>query len=143
MRLSCHRGRGRWVALVRDGGEERLVEGRRNGTTGNELEVLAGAELLAELPEAEPVTFFAPSDYLRLGASEWLAAWRRRGWRTAGGKAVKNQSAWQALSRQLAGRTVHWRESSEEPEVRKRLDQALRSSKGAETSQSGKKRGGR
>jgi ribonuclease HI len=43
--------------------------------------------------------------------TSWLAGWKRRGWKTAGGDPVKNQDLWRALEAECtrhAGVRWHW-----------------------------------
>ena len=53
-------------------------------------------------------SLFTDSQYLRQGITEWIEGWRKRGWRTADKKPVKNQDLWERLD---AARThqVDWR----------------------------------
>jgi len=48
------------------------------------------------------------SKYVQQGISEWLPNWIRRGWKTAGGSAVKNQDLWRELSEQAARHRIEW-----------------------------------
>jgi ribonuclease HI len=43
------------------------------------------------------------------GLTEWLPGWKRRGWRTADGKAVKNQDLWERLDAACARHRIDWR----------------------------------
>lgn len=104
----CAGGRGSWLALVVAGDDERAVEGRASGVTPNQLELRAAAALLGRLPAGAAVRFVGGSDYLRRGASEWLAGWKSRGFRTREGGEVKNASLWRALDVELASRRVRF-----------------------------------
>ena len=46
---------------------------------------------------------------MQRGISEWLAAWKLRGWKTANKKAVKNQDLWQQLDTATVRHRVDWR----------------------------------
>jgi ribonuclease HI len=46
---------------------------------------------------------------VRRGITEWLAAWKARGWRTADRKPVKNQDLWQRLEEVSARHSIDWR----------------------------------
>ena len=48
------------------------------------------------------------SEYVHKGITEWMEKWRRKGWRTAANKPVKNQDLWKALDEALARRRVSW-----------------------------------
>jgi ribonuclease HI len=130
LKLSCTGGRGAWAARVRRGAEEAVLGGEASGVTSNRLELLAAAEVLEALPERAVVEWRGGSDYLRDGASKWLAGWRRRGYRTSAGDPVKNADVWRRLERPLDARTVRFLPAGEvdaaelaalEKDVKKRL----------------------
>ncbi|MEM7048012.1 MAG: ribonuclease HI [Acidobacteriota bacterium] len=125
LKVSCSRGRGGWAALIRDAAGERVLQGRRQRTTANELEVLAAAEALEAAAGDGSLSVFTGSDYLRLGATRWLAGWRRKGWRTATGKAVQNRAAWERLAAAMKGRKLYWPGAGDDPDAMARLAQAL------------------
>jgi ribonuclease HI len=54
------------------------------------------------------LTIFTDSAYVKDGITRWLAGWIRRGWKTAGGKPVKNAELWQRLSAAAARHEVSW-----------------------------------
>jgi ribonuclease HI len=110
LRVSCARPRGAWAALVRHGGREEVLTGVREGTTANHLDIVGAAEALERLPEGVAVAVYTGSDYLRQGAARWLPAWRRNGWRTKEGAAVKNRDLWERLAAAMARRRVTWPE---------------------------------
>jgi ribonuclease HI len=45
---------------------------------------------------------------VREGITTWLADWKRRDWRTADRKPVKNQDLWQRLDALAAAHDVEW-----------------------------------
>lgn len=98
---------GVWAAVVRHGLGERILSGRAPGSA-NALDVAGATMALESLPEGLTVDVWSGSDYLRNGAREWLAAWRRRGWMTASGEPVQNRAGWERLERALASREVRW-----------------------------------
>lgn len=76
-------------------------------TTNNQMElqaVIAALEHLGDLPN---LTVYTDSRYVIDGLTKWLPNWRRRGWMTATGTAVKNRDLWQRLA-QLAPPRVNW-----------------------------------
>jgi len=110
-RVSAGGGRGGWAAVVRRSGTEEegeLLTGTVDGVSPNELDVLAAAEVLESLPERVSVAFHTGSDYLRNGATQWLPAWRKRGWTTKAGTPVRNREAWERLAAALERRRVSW-----------------------------------
>lgn len=96
-------GPGGWAATVREGNAsaDLLIGGSRH-TTNNAMELRAAASGLAHasrLPgvEGAKVTLRLDSEYVLKGLSQWLPGWKRKGWRTASGGAVKNRDLWQEI----------------------------------------------
>jgi ribonuclease HI len=108
LRISCARGKGGWAALVRQSGEERVLAGKGEKVTPNQLDILAAAQVLESLPDGARVAVHTGSDYLRNGASAWLEGWKRRGWKTQEGGTVSNRDLWERLDRAMAKRKVRW-----------------------------------
>jgi ribonuclease HI len=103
-------GPGGWGAIVRAGGNEKELFGGEPQTTNNRMELTAVIRALEALKHPSDVEVYTDSQYVQKGISEWLHAWKRRGWRTADKKPVKNVDLWQELER-AAGRhrvTWHW-----------------------------------
>jgi ribonuclease HI len=90
-------------------GKRREVKGAEALTTNNRMELTAAIEGLRALRRRCRVTIVTDSEYLRRGMTEWLPAWRRRGWRTAARKPVKNVELWQDLEAMVAFHDVAWR----------------------------------
>ncbi|MEW6367775.1 MAG: ribonuclease HI [Acidobacteriota bacterium] len=92
-------GPGGWAAILRDplSGKESRISGAEKRTTNNRMEMMAVIKALEILKMPCRVTLTTDSQYVSKGLSEWLDGWRRRGWRTAGGGAVKNLDLWQRL----------------------------------------------
>jgi ribonuclease HI len=108
LRVSCARGRGGWAALLRQAGSERTLSGSQAPATPNQLDLAAALAALESLPAGIRAAVYTGSDYLRNGASRWLPAWQRRGWKTQEGQPVQNRDLWQRLASALAARSVTW-----------------------------------
>jgi ribonuclease HI len=54
------------------------------------------------------VAIYTDSEYVRNGIMTWIHNWKRRGWRTADGKAVKNIELWQRLDALVQQHDVAW-----------------------------------
>ncbi len=101
-------GPGGWGALLRSGGREKTLSGGEPHTTNNRMELTAAIRALEALREPCNVQLYTDSTYVRNGITTWLPGWRRRGWKTADGKAVKNQDLWAELSELTKRHEVAW-----------------------------------
>lgn len=101
-------GPGGWAAIVRTDDGERELAGYEPATTNNRMELRAAVEALRSLAEPTEVDLHTDSQYLRTGMAEWLARWKRNGWRTADRKPVKNVDLWQTLDGLAARHGVRW-----------------------------------
>lgn len=102
-------GPGGWGALMRYGELEKSLYGGESATTNNRMELMAAIEGLAALNEPCQVVITTDSQYVRKGITEWLAGWKRNGWRTAAKAPVKNADLWQRLDEQNQRHEVEWR----------------------------------
>ncbi|MYA81022.1 MAG: ribonuclease HI [Acidobacteriia bacterium] len=102
-------GPGGWAALLRYGGHARELSGAALDTTNNRMEMTAVLEGLSALREPCRVTIEIDSEYVKKGITEWLAGWKRRGWKTASKQPVKNQDLWRRLDEAVARHDVKWR----------------------------------
>jgi len=101
-------GPGGWGALLRYGDSEREIHGGERHTTNNRMELTAAIRALQALRGTCRVDVYTDSEYVRKGITEWLAAWKRRGWRTADRKPVKNADLWELLDAESAQHQVSW-----------------------------------
>jgi ribonuclease HI len=101
-------GPGGWGALLRFNGVEKKLYGGERQTTNNRMELQAAIEALKALKEPCEVILTTDSVYVRNGITSWIENWKRKGWKTAGRKAVKNVDLWQALDEQNARHRVDW-----------------------------------
>ncbi len=102
-------GPGGWGALLRQGPHEKKLYGGEADTTNNRMELLAVIEALRALKRPCVVTVHTDSSYVQKGMTEWLHNWKRRGWRTADKKPVKNADLWQTLDALCERHTLHWK----------------------------------
>ena len=101
-------GPGGWAALLLRGEHEREISGAEALTTNNRMELTAVIRALEALKRPVQARVYTDSEYVRRGVTEWLAAWKARGWRTAGRKPVKNQDLWQRLDEVRAPHHIEW-----------------------------------
>jgi ribonuclease HI len=102
-------GPGGWGALLRQGRHEKSLCGGERGTTNNRMELMAVIQALHALKRRCVVTVHTDSTYVMKGMSEWLPNWKRRGWRTADKKPVKNADLWQELDTLAQRHELHWK----------------------------------
>jgi ribonuclease HI len=101
-------GPGGWGAILRTDGHEKELSGGEAATTNNRMELMAVIEGLNALKKPSAVTVFTDSRYVMDGAMTWLANWKKRGWKTADKKPVKNEDLWRALDDAMARHTLKW-----------------------------------
>ena len=107
-------GPGGWGVLMqaREAGavvKERELSGGEALTTNNRMELMAAISALEALERPSQITLVTDSAYVKEGITAWMAAWKRKGWRTASGAAVKNLDLWQRLDAARARHQVEWR----------------------------------
>ena len=101
-------GPGGWGAVLQFGDHEREIYGGTADTTNNRMELSAAIEALKALNEPCRVSLTTDSTYVKDGITQWLANWKRNGWKTAAKKPVKNQDLWQALDHEAARHEIDW-----------------------------------
>ena len=101
-------GPGGWGALLRYGGVDKQLHGGELLTTNNRMELKAVIEALSALSKPCKVTLTSDSTYVLKGISEWLPNWKKRGWRTAGKKPVKNEDLWKILDDLAEMHNIEW-----------------------------------
>jgi ribonuclease HI len=101
-------GPGGWAALLRHGSSEKVISGAEPDTTNNRMELMAAIQALAALRRPSRVSLTTDSQYVRLGVQQWMANWKRNGWRTAQKQPVKNRDLWERLDTLSARHEVEW-----------------------------------
>ena len=102
-------GPGGWGVLLRANGTEKELYGGEADTTNNRMELTAVIRALEALKRPSRVRLTTDSQYVQKGISEWVRSWKRRGWRTADRKAVKNLDLWLRLDELNGVHAVEWR----------------------------------
>ena len=102
-------GPGGWGALLVAGAARKEICGGAALTTNNRMEMTAVIRALEELKQPSRVRVYTDSQYVQKGVSEWLPGWKRRNWRTAEGKPVKNQDLWQELDALNMLHAIEWK----------------------------------
>jgi ribonuclease HI len=101
-------GPGGWAALLRTQEKERELSGSEEHTTNNRMELTAAIRALEALKRPCEVDLYTDAQYVKNGITIWIADWKRRHWRTADRKPVKNIDLWQRLDELAANHEIKW-----------------------------------
>ncbi len=101
-------GPGGWGVLLQYKGRELELFGGEDSTTNNRMELKAVIEGLSALKRRSNVLLVTDSKYVMQGMQQWLANWKKRGWKTASKQPVKNQDLWQQLDALVQQHDVQW-----------------------------------
>ena len=101
-------GPGGWGVLLRYNGHEKTLKGTERDTTNNRMELMAAIQALESLTRPCKVQLTTDSQYVQKGITEWIAGWKRRGWKNAARQPVKNADLWQRLETATHAHEVRW-----------------------------------
>ncbi|MEM8817505.1 MAG: ribonuclease HI [Pseudomonadota bacterium] len=101
-------GPGGWGVLLKAGTHQKTLHGGNASTTNNRMELTAAIEALRALSEPCDIVLHTDSKYVMDGINSWLPNWKRRGWKTAARKPVKNQDLWQELDAETGRHRIRW-----------------------------------
>ena len=101
-------GPGGWGAILISGKHRKEICGGEAVTTNNRMELTAAIAALDALKKPSRVDLHTDSEYVKKGISEWIHAWKQRGWKTAAKTPVMNADLWQLLDAARMRHEVHW-----------------------------------
>jgi ribonuclease HI len=101
-------GPGGWGAVLRFGAHVKELHGGEAGTTNNRMELTAVIRALEALTRPCHVRLHTDSQYVQKGITQWIHDWKRRGWRTADKKPVKNADLWKRLDEVAMPHQIEW-----------------------------------
>jgi ribonuclease HI len=101
-------GPGGWAALLRYRGIDKELSGGERLSTNNRMELMAVIMALRAITRPCRVRVTTDSQYVQKGISEWIHSWKKRGWKTADKKPVKNVDLWQALDEACGAHKLSW-----------------------------------
>ncbi|GAB2934645.1 hypothetical protein GCM10011328_00060 [Hafnia psychrotolerans] len=101
-------GPGGFGAILRYKQHEKEFSAGFRLTTNNRMEMMAAIVALEALSSPCEVTLSTDSQYVRQGITSWIHNWKKRGWKTADKKPVKNVDLWQRLDAAIQGHTLNW-----------------------------------
>lgn len=121
-------GPGGWGVILDWNGTRREMCGGEPMTTNNRMELMAAINALESLKRPCTVDLHTDSQYVRQGITGWIVNWKRRGWKTADNKPVKNVELWQRLdeARQRHDVAWHWVKGHAGHDENERADELAR-----------------
>jgi ribonuclease HI len=102
-------GPGGWGSVLLFNGHRRELSGGEKETTNNRMEMMAVIQALEALQRPCDVLIHTDSTYVMKGMTEWLEQWKKRNWKTAAKKPVKNVELWQELEQAISRHCVSWK----------------------------------
>ncbi len=102
-------GPGGWGAVLIAGRHRKTMHGGEEETTNNRMELTAAIEALNALRKSSRVVLHTDSKYVMDGITSWMANWKKRGWKTANKKPVKNKDLWMALDEAASRHDIDWK----------------------------------
>ncbi len=101
-------GPGGWGVYLAYKGREKELCGGDPETTNNRMELMAAIQALESLTRSCNIKLHTDSKYVLQGITEWMSNWKKRGWKTAANKPVKNEDLWRRLESAMQGHQVEW-----------------------------------
>ncbi len=101
-------GVGGWGAVMYYDAHKKTLHGGERETTNNRMELTAAIKALAALKQSCTIDLTTDSKYVKTGITEWMLNWKKRNWKTAAKKPVKNVDLWKQLDEEVARHDVTW-----------------------------------
>jgi ribonuclease HI len=102
-------GPGGWGVLLVSGKHQKTLHGGDHETTNNRMKLTAAIEALTALKGHSSIILYTDSKYVMDVIKDWMPNWKKRGWKTAAKKPVKNKDLWQALDDAIQRHEIDWR----------------------------------
>jgi len=102
-------GPGGWGAVLKYGDHVKELKDYSPETTNNIMELTAVIEALKSLTRPCKIILTTDSNYVKNGITEWIHSWKKKGWKTANKKPVKNKEYWQQLDVEVQRHTIDWK----------------------------------
>ena len=101
-------GPGGWAVIILDNRNEKIISGKKNNTTNNQMELLAPIKALSNFNKKKSFKIFTDSNYVKDGITKWIKNWKKNNWKTSAKKPVKNQELWKKLDKLVKLHDVKW-----------------------------------
>lgn len=101
-------GPGGWGVWLKIENDEKELFGGEQETTNNRMELMAAIQALETLKYPCTIKLYSDSKYVLQGITDWMDNWKKRGWKTAAKKPVKNEDLWRRLDAVRQGHQIDW-----------------------------------
>ncbi len=101
-------GIGGWGVWFKYADTEKELCGGELQTTNNRMELMAAIQALESLNQPCEIILYSDSKYVLQGITDWLQNWKKRGWKTAAKKPVKNEDLWRRLDTAMQQHEIEW-----------------------------------
>ena len=101
-------GSGGWGFFMQYKENKKELYGGEENTTNNRMELMAAITALETLKKPSIVLLHTDSKYVLQGITEWIDNWKKRGWKTAAKKPVKNEDLWRRLDSAIQKHKIDW-----------------------------------
>ena len=102
-------GPGGWGAIMKYGDHVKELNGYSAETTNNIMELTAVIEALKSLTRPCAIILTTDSNYVKNGITQWIHNWKKKGWKTANKKPVKNKECWLQLDIEVQRHQIEWK----------------------------------
>ena len=102
-------GPGGWGAIMKYGNHVKELNGYSSKTTNNIMEITAVIEALKFLTRPCTIILTTDSNYVKNGITQWIHNWKKKGWKTANKKPVKNKECWLQLDIEVQRHQIEWK----------------------------------
>jgi ribonuclease HI len=93
-----------WAARIIQPGQEQILTGRKMKATPNHFSLQVILEILTLFAEQDHFQVFCDNSYLYDGAVQWMAGWKKSGWK----KPNKFKEDWQVLDDWMSRKQITW-----------------------------------
>ena len=102
-------GKGGWGVYLKIDNEEIQLNGAKDNTTNNRMELTAVIEALKYLKCKSNINLFTDSKYVMQGIKEWIHNWKKNDWKTSKKEPVKNKELWIELDKLVSLHNIQWK----------------------------------
>ncbi|MDD5578445.1 MAG: ribonuclease HI [Methylobacter sp.] len=101
-------GPGGWGVILKYKDKAKELYGGEQNTTNNRMELIAAIKALEALTRPCSVQINTDSQYVLQGITDWITNWKKRGWKNAAKKPVKNDDLWRRLDAAIQPHNIEW-----------------------------------